>query len=248
MYVPVLPNMEAIPCKLLSKMIVTQYTNKGSRPENQDYTTYELLENNHAIFVVADGMGGYSHGDVASRLVADAIIDSVSAHYKHETDIVRLMAEAYDYANDSLAIKRIAMGGCEMGTVVVSLFYDGHAAHVTWLGDSRCYLFRNGKQMFCSQDHSILSQLKKIKTLRGYDEDKYASIVTRCVMGDDQLGKIETVRMEVQPGDVLILCTDGFHKELDVRILLNEEKSSKDKLDAKAESMNDNYSFIKIIV
>ena len=229
-------------------MTVTEYTNKGSRNENQDYVTHELLENNHAIFVVADGMGGYSHGDVASRIVADAIIDSVSAHFQQESDIVRLMAEAYDYANDSLAIKRIAMGGCEMGSVVVSLFYDGHAAHITWLGDSRCYLFRNGKQLFCTQDHSILSQLKKIKTLRGYDEDRYASIVTRCVMGDDKLGNIETLKMEVEPNDVLILCTDGFHKELDVRILMNESKSSSDKLDAKANIMNDNYSFIKIVV
>ena len=229
-------------------MTITEYSNKGARPENQDYVVHELLENDHAIFVVADGMGGYSHGDVASRFVADAIIDSVSAHYKYEADIMRLMAEAYDYANDSLAIKRIALGGCEMGTVVVTLFYDGHAAHVTWLGDSRCYLFRDGKQMFCTQDHSILSQLRKIKTLRGYNEDEYASIVTRCVMGDDKLGKIETVKMEVQSGDVLILCTDGFHKDLDVRILLNEDKSSKEKLDAKAESMNDNYSFIKIVI
>ena len=229
-------------------MTITEYSNKGARPENQDYVVHELLENDHAIFVVADGMGGYSHGDVASRFVADAIIDSVSAHYKYEADIMRLMAEAYDYANDSLAIKRIALGGCEMGTVVVTLFYDGHAAHVTWLGDSRCYLFRDGKQMFCTQDHSILSQLRKIKTLRGYNEDEYASIVTRCVMGDDKLGKIETVKMEVQSGDVLILCTDGFHKDLDVRILLNEDKSSKEKLDAKSESMNDNYSFIKIVI
>ena len=229
-------------------MQVKEYTNKGSREDNQDYVVYELLDNTHAIFVVADGMGGYSHGDVASRFVADAIVDSVSAHYQSEANIMRLMAEAYDYANDSLAIKRIALGGCEMGAVVVSLYYDGHAAHVTWLGDSRCYLFRDGKQLFCTQDHSILSQLRKINTLRGYDEDEYASIVTRCVMGDDKLGKIETVRMEVQPGDILILCTDGFHKELDVRLLLNEDKSSKERLDAKAESMNDNYSFIKIRV
>ena len=229
-------------------MTIFEYTNKGSREENQDYIVHELLENDRAIFIVADGMGGYSHGDVASRLVAEAIIDSVSAHYQDEADISHLMAEAYDYANDTLAIKRITLGGCEMGTVVVSLYYDGHAAHVTWLGDSRCYLFRDGKQLFCTQDHSILSQLRKIKTLRGYDEDEYASIVTRCVMGDDKLGKIETVRMEVQPGDILILCTDGFHKELDVRLLLNEDKSSKERLDAKAESMNDNYSFIKIRV
>lgn len=229
-------------------MTITEYTNKGSRNQNQDYVTHELLENNHAIFVVADGMGGYSHGDVASRLVADAIIDCVSSHYLQEADVVHLMAEAYDYANDTLAIKRIAMGGCEMGTVVVSLYYDGHAAHITWLGDSRCYLFRNGKQLFCTQDHSILSQLKKIKTLRGYDEDRYTSIVTRCVMGDDKLGNIETLKLEVEPNDVLILCTDGFHKELDVRILLNESKSSTEKLDAKANNMNDNYSFIKIVV
>lgn len=229
-------------------MTIREYTNKGSREVNQDYVMYELLENGNAIFVVADGMGGYSHGEVASRIVAESIIDSVAAHYREETDVRRLMAEAYDYANDTLALKRIALEGCEMGTVVVSAYYDGHSIHVTWLGDSRCYLFRNGKQLYCTEDHSILNQLHKIKTLRGYDEDRYASIVTRCVMGDDKLGKIETIRVEVQKDDVLILCTDGFHKELDVRMLLNEEKSSNDMLDAKSESMNDNYTFLKITI
>lgn len=229
-------------------MTIREYTNKGSREVNQDYVMYELLENGNAIFVVADGMGGYSHGEVASRIVAESIIDSVAAHYKEEADVRRLMTEAYDYANDTLALKRIALEGCEMGTVVVSAYYDGHSVHVTWLGDSRCYLFRNGKQLYCTEDHSILNQLHKIKTLRGYDEDRYASIVTRCVMGDDKLGKIETIRIEVQKDDVLILCTDGFHKELDVRMLLNEEKSNNDVLDAKSESMNDNYTFLKIVI
>lgn len=87
-----------------------------------------------------------------------------------------------------------------------------------------------------------------IKTLRGYDEDRYASIVTRCVMGDEKLGKIETVKMEVLPKDILILCTDGFHKELDIRILLDERNSTKEKLDSNADSMNDNFSYIRIVV
>lgn len=229
-------------------MTIREYTNKGSREVNQDYVMYELLENGNAIFVVADGMGGYSHGEVASRIVAESIIDSVAAHYKEEADVRRLMAEAYDYANDTLALKRIALEGCEMGTVVVSAYCDGHSVHVTWLGDSRCYLFRNGKQLYCTEDHSILNQLHKIKTLRGYDEDRYASIVTRCVMGDDKLGRIETIRVEVQKDDVLILCTDGFHKELDVRMLSDEEKSNNEVLDAKSESMNDNYTFLKIVI
>ena len=229
-------------------MNITEYTNKGARRDNQDYVAHALLDNNCAIFVVADGMGGYSHGDVASRLVADSIIDSVSAHYKTEKNISRLMAEAYDYANDSLAIKRYALGGCEMGSVVVSVFYDGNSAHITWLGDSRCYLFRNGKQLYCTQDHSILSQLHKIKSLRGFEEDKYASIVTRCVMGDDQLGKIETIKLEVCKGDILILCSDGFHKELDVRMLLDDNMWNKSKLDEKSGSMNDNYAFLKVII
>lgn len=229
-------------------MNIIEYTNKGAREENQDYVAHVLLDDNRAIFVVADGMGGYSYGDVAARLVADSIIDSVSAHYINEKNIARLMSEAYDYANDSLSIKRYALGGCEMGSVVVSAYYDGQSAHVTWLGDSRCYLFRNGKQLYCTQDHSILSQLRKIKTLRGYEEDKYASIVTRCVMGDDKLGKIETIKLAVNKGDILILCSDGFHKGQDVRILLDDDKCKKEKLDEYSDYMNDNYSFIKIVI
>ena len=229
-------------------MKISEYTNKGGRKENQDFVLYEMLEDNHAIFVVADGMGGYSHGDLASRLVAEAIVDSVSVHYKDEADVVRLMAEAYDYANESLAIKRIVLGGCEMGTVVVSVYYDGNAAHVTWLGDSRCYLFRDGKQLYCTQDHSLLSELHKENAFCGFNEERLSSIVTRCIMGDDSIGKIETYRLVVQPGDVLILCSDGFYKELDVRMLLEANESLKDRLDAMSESLNDNYSFLKIVI
>lgn len=226
-------------------MKITKYSNKGSRQENQDHISYELLEDNKAIFVVTDGMGGYSHGDVASHIVADAIVDSVSVHYKEEKNVARLVAEAYDYANETLAIKRIALGGCQMGTVVVSVFYDGEKAHITWLGDSRCYIIRNHKIVYQTDDHSILSQLRKIKTLRGYEEDRYASIVTRCIMGDDKLGKIETVKVQLKPKDIMVLCTDGFHKELDVEILLDEDNLIPS-LDDRAGQMNDNFTFLKI--
>ncbi len=226
-------------------MNIKSYSNKGSRDENQDYVLYETFPEGRAIFVVADGMGGYSHGAVASRIVAESIIDYVRNNKDNENPGL-LMSGAYEYANESLALKRIELDGREMGSVVVSLYLDRNDAYITWLGDSRCYLYRDGREAYCTEDHSILSQLKKIKTLHRYEDDKCAAIVTRCIMGDDQLGKIESVKITTAHNDTFVLCTDGFHKEINMTKALNYDGSKKDELDDLMSNMADNYSFIRV--
>ena len=59
-----------------------EYTNNGNREENQDYIVHGSLPENSDIFVVADGMGGYSDGAVAAKIVSDAIIDFVELNFK----------------------------------------------------------------------------------------------------------------------------------------------------------------------
>ena len=61
-------------------MNVFQYTNQGCRKINQDYCLYKKLNDDKSVFVVADGMGGYSFGEIASLVVANSIIEYVSEH------------------------------------------------------------------------------------------------------------------------------------------------------------------------
>ena len=117
-------------------MKIFQYTNKGSREENQDFVIHGSLPDNSAVFVVADGMGGYSDGATASKVVSEAIYDFIEMSYLQYTP-AEILKEAISFANDALMLKRMAMAAQKMGCVITVLFVTGGSAYLTWLGDSR---------------------------------------------------------------------------------------------------------------
>ena len=87
-------------------MKIFQYTNKGSREENQDFVIHGSLPDNSAIFVVADGMGGYSDGATASKVVSEAIYDFIEMNYLQYTFIckrcVNVEANGYGSTEDGM--------------------------------------------------------------------------------------------------------------------------------------------------
>ena len=227
-------------------MEVFEYTNKGSRDENQDYVVHGSLPDGSGIFVVADGMGGYSDGAAAARIVGDALLDFIELNFDQYTPI-ELLKEAVLFANDALMLKRMAIAAKQMGCVVTVLIVSGGNAYFTWLGDSRIYMFRDGQEVYRTEDHSVLNELAKIKTLSASSYEKYASIVTKSIMGNTPVDVAPIRKIAVEKGDVFILCTDGFHKEIDMTKALNYDDSKKEDLDALA-NIADNYSFIKVTI
>lgn len=228
-------------------MEIFEYTNKGNREENQDYVVHGSLPDGSGIFVVADGMGGYSDGAAAARVVGDALLDFIELNFDQYTPI-ELLKEAIPFANDALMLKRMAMAAKQMGCVVTVLIVSGGNAYLTWLGDSRIYLFRDGQEVYRTEDHSIVNEMAKIKTLSASSYEKYASIVTKSIMGNTPVDVAPIRKITVEEGDVFILCTDGFHKEIDMAIALNYEDSKKEELDALANDIADNYSFVKVTI
>lgn len=226
-------------------MEVFEYTNKGSRDENQDYVVHGSLPDGSGIFVVADGMGGYSEGAAAARVVGDALLDFIELNFDQYTPI-ELLKEAIPFANDALMLKRMAMAAKQMGCVVTVLIVSGGNAYITWLGDSRIYMYRDGQEVYRTEDHSIVNEMAKIKTLSASNYEKYASIVTKSIMGNTPVDVAPIRRIEVEKGDVFVLCTDGFHKEIDMTKALNYDNGNKEELDALANDIADNYSFIKV--
>lgn len=226
-------------------MKVFEYTNKGNRDENQDYVVHGYLPDGSGIFVVTDGMGGYSEGAAAARVVGDALLDFIELNFNQYSPI-ELLKEAVPFANDALMLKRMAMAAKQMGCVVTVLIVSDGNAYLTWLGDSRIYMFRNGQEVYRTEDHSIVNELAKIKTLSASSYEKYASIVTKSIMGDTPVDVAPIRKIEVEEGDVFILCTDGFHKEIDMYKALKYDDSKKTELDSLANDISDNYSFIKV--
>lgn len=222
-----------------------EYTNKGSRDENQDYVVHGSLPDGTGIFVVADGMGGYSDGAAAARVVGDALLDFIELNFDQYSPI-ELLKEAIPFANDALMLKRMALAAKQMGCVVTVLIVSRGNAYLTWLGDSRIYLYRDGQEVYRTEDHSIVNEMAKIKTLSASSYEKYASIVTKSIMGDTPVDVAPIRKIEVEEGDVFILCTDGFHKEIDMAKALNYNDNKKEELDALANDITDNYSFVKV--
>ncbi|WP_370788101.1 PP2C family protein-serine/threonine phosphatase [Bacteroides nordii] len=228
-------------------MKIYEYTNKGSREINQDFVIHSVISSNTAIMVVADGMGGYSFGEIASQVIGESIVEFVRMNISNFSP-TELLKESIIYANDCLMLKRLSLGVKSIGAVVSVLLTIENEAYFTWLGDSRLYLYRDGIEVYRTKDHSVINELSKIKTLKSSDIDRYSSVVTRSIMGDDRLGKAEVSHVSVQQGDIFVLCTDGFHKELAMSNATEYNDSYKDLLDSKSANISDNYSFIKFEV
>ena len=196
-------------------MNIIEYSNRGSRTVNQDYVIHRSLSADSAIFVLADGMGGYSHGEIASQTVAESIVEYVEQNTTNYTP-ENLLRESIVFANDALMIKRMEIGGKKMGTVIAVLFIKGTYAYITWLGDSRVYKFSKSKMDLCTTDHSIVQQLSNKMAITSSIYEKYAAIVTRAIMGDEIKEEIPIEVLSITEGDTFLLCSDGFHKQLPV--------------------------------
>lgn len=229
-------------------MKALEYTNKGCRESNQDYVKKSSLGEGTAIYVVADGMGGYAYGELAAKVVSESIVDYVAEHVSKMTPS-QLLTNAYKFANESLNIKRMILNAKEMGCVAVALLINDGMAYMAWLGDSRIYMYRDGQEVFKTDDHSMVAELSKIRSLSLSELDRYSSIVTRALMGDDEDVTPSLMKSEIQEGDVFVLSSDGLHKQW---LMSDIVSSSEDTLVANLEDasakMDDNYSFIKVTI
>jgi protein phosphatase len=223
------------------------YTNKGSRPTNQD-----AYFESDKLFRVCDGVGGLSYGDVASKLTCS----SFSEYFKSNQSVVY----DCDYLNNALqytfekfreTINKYPETK-EMSTTMVLIAFDADGAIVGWMGDSRLYHVRNGKVFFVTEDDSLINQLQK----KGEDVSLVSRNIITKSLSANRNGELTfhgIAKNDIQLGDYFFLCTDGVLENLNDEILiklLNEEKS----LTAKAEKIQelcegktkDNFTFILI--
>jgi type VI secretion system protein ImpM len=152
------------------------------------------------IWSVADGLGGHANGEVASRMVCDALADVVpDASFEHLIDVVR---QRVSDVNDQLirAANR-PVNAVHSGSTVVTLLARGSSCAVLWAGDSRAYRWRHGGLEQLTQDHSLA-------VLEGLAD---SNAITRAVGGEATLD-LDLIRERVEPGDRFLLCSDGLSK------------------------------------
>ena len=186
------------------------------RSANQDYVfaSIEPVGVLPDLFLVADGMGGHQAGDYASRFIAENLV----AHFKttKDTRIVPVLRDGIEKVNELLyqeSMKKPELNG--MGTTLVTAVIEDAAMYVANVGDSRLYLIRNQLQQI-TKDHSYVEELVSLGQMergsRDYREKK--NIITRAVGTEDKL-EIDFFEVALEPGDYILLCSDGLSNMLE---------------------------------
>ena len=200
----------------------------GLRREHNEDTYYGDAE--LGLWLVADGMGGHEFGEVASALARDTIV--------RETRAGKPLAEAIRLADEEIiSHSRRRAEALPMGTTVAAARLNGERFEVSWVGDSRAYLW-NGELRQISQDHSYVQELidQGAITAEQARSHPHRNVVTQALgVTDPSSLKVETITGEFRSGMQLLLCSDGLTEEVDdaaiARILARQDLSPQECVD-----------------
>jgi protein phosphatase len=189
-------------------------TDAGRVREINEDACLELPEKR--LWAVVDGMGGHAVGDVASRMVIERLELLPAA--RRPRDLDSLMREAETLllaANADLRQEAARRQVRRIGSTVVLLLASERSCGYLWAGDSRIYLFRQGSLRQLTRDHSQVEDLKARGQLTAEEALHHPGkhLITRAVGAMDTLD-VDTDRIELQDGDVFLLCSDGLSNEV----------------------------------
>lgn len=191
-----------------------------------------LIDSKLSLFVVADGMGGHASGEVASHIAVHELRNAVEG--RRDTiesfargdgkvtpqEILTIMEQAVQNACAAIFAKgKQEADKRGMGTTISALMMAGERGFIAHVGDSRIYMVRHGQVIQLTEDHSLVNELirRGKVTKEGLGKSPYSAYknaVTRAV-GVYETVQVDTIDLEVLPGDQFLLCSDGLHSYLD---------------------------------
>ena len=189
----------------------------GTRPSRHRHVNEDghLCLPDRGVFAVADGMGGHSAGDLASRRIVECLAGL--NRVRSLPDSVEEAAQRLNTVNRDLMSEATRRGaGVIIGsTVVVMLALDEEIGFL-WAGDSRLYLLRADELFLLTRDHTLLHHLQDRGELGPEADETHpgASALVRAVGSDFSL-HLDRAALVVRPGDTFLLCTDGLTKCVD---------------------------------
>lgn len=180
------------------------------RSSNQD-AVLELPQ--AGLWVIADGMGGYRAGDVASRMVCEGLASFVPGpDIESSIDALRQRISDVNHELHQQSIRDI--DPIQSGSTVVMLLVQDEACAALWAGDSRVYRLRQNELTQITMDHSWAAELQ----MRGVTYEMTDHTITRAVGGEATL-LLDVKRDRIQRGDRYLICSDGLYRELSPRQL-----------------------------
>jgi len=163
------------------KTEVYSFSAKGKRENNEDYILSRLISTDCTVHLLADGMGGYLYGELASKLVCQSIAKYLENNLcnKNNPDCIR---ESVQHANVLIGQKRKELQS-KLGTTLAGILDVGTRLYIFWLGDVRIYHIRNNEILFQSEDHSFINDMRKQGIVSSNELERYTNIVTRSRLG-----------------------------------------------------------------
>ncbi len=211
---------------LSGKIEVVNITDVGKRrPHNEDSTLCDLAE---GLVILADGMGGYKAGEVASAIAVTSahkkVMDGLAKINCVTTDqntglseIATVVKNALIYVNSEIYKTALSDPQCQgMGTTMVVVLFRNNIATIAHVGDSRLYRLRQNKFTQVTKDHSLIQELidRGLYTREEVLKTTPKNLVTRAI-GIEPEVQVDVAEETVYPGDIYMLCSDGLNDMVD---------------------------------
>jgi serine/threonine protein phosphatase PrpC len=184
-------------------------TDKGLRRDsNQDSF---LCNKELGLYIVADGMGGHSGGEVASAMAVKAAEDFIAKNH-NSMPARELLTKTYQESSRKIferASNEVRLMG--MGTTMVLIYVKGQSVFIANVGDSRAYLYRKPFYWQLTEDHSLVNEQLRAGIIREDQLANYANknVITRSV-GYEKSVQVDVLQREAVAGDCYLICSDGF--------------------------------------
>jgi serine/threonine protein phosphatase PrpC len=238
----------------------TAVTDVGRRREHNEDSF--VVDPDAGVFVVADGMGGHSAGETASRLTVErfhAVLTEPRSYEGARPDgvpaaalaLARAVTDANDTVREQGDSDRSLSG---MGTTVVALVARGTEMVVGHVGDSRAYLLRGGELRLLTEDHSLVQEEIRAGTLSPARARTvaYRNVITLAIGMDPELAP-DVTSLVPAPGDRVLLCSDGLNSMLEdpeIGALLGSgsiEQAARSLVDAANEAGGDDNTTVVVV-
>ncbi len=189
-----------------------------ARSNNEDFCAHSIESPNEVVFAVADGVGGYEGGEVASQMAVEVTLaayrenpPSLGPAKRLYRAVQRANIEIYNRALTVPELRRMAT------TLTAAALADGilYAVHV---GDCRLYLLRGGRIQQLTKDHTVIGEKVRLGLISERDARDHPerSALSRC-LGRELIASLDRLTIPLRANDKVVLCTDGLHGILEDR-------------------------------
>ncbi|WP_410511597.1 Stp1/IreP family PP2C-type Ser/Thr phosphatase [Paenibacillus sp. BR2-3] len=184
------------------------------RSVNEDSVWIGATRHGYTLGIIADGMGGHLAGDIASRLALNFIRRKLEGLQPDISDegLGKALSDAILEANDTVYKEASSDEKYHnMGTTVVAVLLNGPAGYIGHIGDSRAYKVKDGTALQLTEDHTLVNELFKNGQISQEELENHPrrNVLTRALGTDAQIS-VDLAPITLNPGEVLLLCSDGL--------------------------------------